>query len=170
LADPLLVAVLAIGHVLSAIGWLGAGLLSGFVIGPGLQRLSPTSRLEFIVKIIPRMLNYMRGMIAGTFIFGLLLLYFRFDGNFSVLSPSTVLGATLSAGIGIAVVTAVFAFAFVYPAFGHMVSIADGMLKNGGQPQPPEMAKYANRARIGSIAAALLLVIVAAMMVTSGFY
>lgn len=170
MAAPWVVDVLAIGHVVSAIGWLGAGLLSGFVIGPGLQRLSPASRLEFIVKVIPRMLSYMRGMIVGTFVFGLLLLYFRFNGNFSVLSPSTVLGAALSAGIGIAVITAVLAFAFVYPAFNRMVSIANGMLKNAGSPAPPEMAKYATRARVGSMAAALLLVVAAALMVTTGFY
>jgi hypothetical protein len=170
LADPLLVTVLEIGHILTAIGWLGAGLLSGFVIGPGLQKLSAPARLEFVVKVIPKMLRYIMGMIVGTFVFGLLLLYFWLDGDFSLMSSSSTFGAVLSAGIAIAVIAAVLAFTVIFPSFNKMVSIADGVLKSGGQPPPPELAKYAERARISALAGVLLLLIVVAMMVTAGFY
>jgi len=170
LADPLLVTVLAIGHILSAIGWLGAGLLSGFIIGPGLQTLSAPSRLEFVVKVIPKMLRYIKGMVVGTFVFGLLLLYFRFDGDFALMSPSTTFGAALSTGVAIAVIAAVLAFTVIFPSFNKMVSIAKGVLTNGGQPPPPEMTKYAERARISSMVGVLLLLIVVVMMVAAGFY
>jgi uncharacterized membrane protein len=170
LADPLLVTVLAIGHVVSAIGWLGASLLSVVIIGPGLQTLSAPSRLEFVVKIIPKMLRYISGMIVGTFLFGLLLLYFSLDGDFALMSPATTFGASLSAGVAIGVITAVLAFAVIFPSFSKTVSIAEGVLKSAGQPPPPEMAKYADRARVSSMAGMFLLLIVVAMMVTAGFY
>lgn len=170
MADPVVLTVLAFGHVLSAVGWLGGSLLTGFVIGPGLQKLSPPSRLEFTDKLIPKILRYVMGMIAGTFFFGLLLLYYMTGGDFSMLSPSTTFGAAMSVGIGIAVITAILAFTVVIPSFYKMASIAEGVLKSGGQPPPPEMMKYARRAKIGSETGSLLLLLVLVMMVAAGFY
>lgn len=170
MADPLVLTILAFAHVLSAIGWLGGSLLTAFVIGPGLQKLSAPSRLEFTARVIPKIIGYVRGMIAGTLVFGLLLLYYVFGGDFAMLSFSTTLGASLSLGIALAAITAVLAFAVILPAFGKMASIADQVLKSGGQPPPPEMMKYAKRARLGSMTGAALLLLVLVMMVTAGFY
>lgn len=170
LADPLVLTVLAYGHVLSAVGWLGGSLLTAFIIGPSLQSLSAPARLEFLAKVIPRIIRYVGATIGGTFIFGLLLLYYVLGGDFAMMSPSTTYGAALSAGITLAVITAIFAGAVVFPAFSKMAKMADGVLKSGGQPPPPEMMKYANRARIGSAIGAVLLLIVLALMVTAGFY
>lgn len=161
--------IVAYGHILSAIGWLGASLLTGFIIGPGLQKLSPPARLEFVAKLIPKILRYVAGMIAGTFVFGILPLYFFTGRDFSMMSPSTTFGAAISAGVAIALITAVLAFAFIFPSFRKMASISEQVLKSGGQP-PPEMAKFANRARVGSLVGALLLLLVLVMMVTAGFY
>lgn len=170
MSNPLLITVLAIGHVLSAIGWLGGSLLTGFVIAPSLQGLTAPARLEFLAKVNPKIVRYIEGMILGTFLFGLLLLYFVVDGDFSRLSPSTTFGASLSAGISIAVITAIMAFTVGFPSFGKMSSIAEQVLQSGGQPPSPEMMKYAQRARISSMIGALLLLVVVVLMVTAGFY
>lgn len=145
-------------------------MLTGFVVGPGLQKLSPPSRLEFTARLIPKILRYMMGMIAGTFVFGLLLLYYMTGGDLSMLSPSTTFGAAISAGIAIAVITAILAFTVIFPSFYKMASIAEGVLKSSGQPPPPEMMKYAKRAEMGSMTGALLLLLVLVMMVSAGFY
>jgi len=169
LANTALITLLAYGHILSAVGWLGGGLLTGFVVGPGLQKMSAPARFEFLAKVIPKMIRYVGGMIGGTFIFGLFLLYFFVDGDFSRLSPSTPFGAAMSAGIALAVLTAVIAAAVTFPSFGRMSRIAGELLKSGQQP-PPELMKYAARARMGSVAGAVLLLVVLATMVTAGFY
>jgi uncharacterized membrane protein len=170
LSDPLVLTILAYGHILSAIGWLGAGLLNAFVLGPGLQNLSAPSRLEFVAKLIPKILRYTMGMIAGTFIFGLLLLYEFIGGDFSMMSPSTTFGAAISGGIAIAVITAILAVTVVFPSFRKMASMAGDMLKSSGQAPPPEMAKYARRARVSSMLGVVLLLLVVVMMVAAGFY
>jgi uncharacterized membrane protein len=170
LADPLVVTVLAYGHILSAIGWLGGNLLTAFVIGPGLQTLSAPARLEFLAKLIPKVNRYVLGMVAGTFIFGILLLYFVIGGDFSMLSPSTTFGAAISAGTALAVITAILGVTVIFPSFNKMASIAEGVLKSGGQPPPPEMLKYAKRARVSSMTGVVLLLLVLVMMVAAGFY
>jgi uncharacterized membrane protein len=170
LSDPLVFTILEYGHIISAIGWLGGSLLTGLIIGPGLQTLTAPSRLEFIAKLIPKIVRYVRGMIVGTFLFGLLLLYYWVGGDFSMLSPSTGFGAALSAGIGIALIAAVLAFTVVLPSFGKMASIAAEVLKSGGQPPPPEMMKYATRARVSSMVGLVLLLLAVVMMVAAGFY
>ena len=169
LADPVLLTVLAYAHILSAVGWLGGGLLTAFVVGPSLQSLAPGSRLEFMAKVMPRIIRYVEGMVAGTLLFGLLLLYFLVDGDFSALSPSTSFGAAISAGMVMAVLTTALVFTVTVPSFNKVVKIAGELLKSGGQP-PPEFQKYARRARLGSVAGAVLLVLVLACMVAAGSY
>jgi uncharacterized membrane protein len=165
----LVLTAVAYAHVLSAVGWLGGGLLTAFVIGPGLQTMSGPSRLEFIARFFPKLLRYIGGMILGTFVFGLLLLYLIVGGNFALLSPSTTFGASLSAGIALAVIAGINAVAVTFPSFGKMASMAEAALRSGQQP-PPEMASYAKRARMGSIAGAALLLTALVMMVAAGFY
>lgn len=167
MTDPAVLTVLAFGHVLSAVGWLGGGLLTAFIVAPGLRTMSGQAGLEFTAKVIPRAVRYLTGMIVGTFVFGLLLLYF--GGYYSTMAPSSAHGVALSAGVGLAVVTAIIGLAVTFPSFRKMASMADASLKSGQQPSA-DMARYAQRARVGSLVATLLLVIVLALMVTAGFY
>jgi uncharacterized membrane protein len=166
LVDPAVLTVLAFGHILSAVGWLGGGLITAFVVGPGLQTMSAPSRLEFTSRVNPKLVRYMGGMIGGTFIFGLLLLYY--GGYYTNMSPSTANGVALSGGVALALVAAVIAMVFTFPAFRKIASMAEASLKSG-QPAP-EMMKYARRARSGALAGSALLVLVLVLMVTAGFY
>jgi len=142
-------------------------LLTAFVIGPNLRSLAPAAALEFNVKVLPKLLRFVQVAIATTFLFGFLLLYFFRDGDFSWLMNSTQ-GYILSAGILVALLTGAFAFSLVIPSFKKVVSLSSAAIQSG-QPPPPEMRKYGNRARIGSIAGVFLLLFVLAMMVISGF-
>jgi len=161
--------LLAYAHVLSAVGWLGAGIFIGSVLGPNLQRLSPPARLEFMAKVNTKITSFFSGAVLSTLIFGWLLLYFIVDGDFSRLSPSTTFGATISTGTVLALAAAILAFSTTFPAFKKVGAIAEETLKGGQQP-PPELAKYSKRARTGSVAGAILLLIVLALMVAAGFY
>ncbi len=145
-------------------------MLTTFVVGPGLHTVSAPARLEFMAKVMPRIIRYIIGMITGTIIFGLLLLYFLIGGDFSVLSPSTTFGAALSAGMTLAIIAVVFAGTVVIPSFRRVIAIAEQVLKSGQTPPPPDLMKFSKRARLGSVTAAVLLMFVLVMMVTAGFY
>ncbi len=170
MADPVLVTILAYGHILSAIGWLGGGLLTAFVLGPGLQKVSAPSRLEFMARVMPKIIRYILGMVAGTLLFGLLLLYFRVNGDFSALSQATPFGIAMSGGMTLAVIAAIVVVTFTVPSFRRVIAIADQVLKSGQQAPPPELMKYSRRARMGSVAAVALLLLVLVLMVSAGFY
>ena len=159
--------VLAYGHVLSAIAWLGSGILTGFVVGPNLRKMAPAAALEFNAKIIPKIVRFIQMAAVSTLLFGLLLLYYSFHGDLSFLMDSTQ-GYILSAGILVALLTAILAFSFILPSFNKVSAFAKGAIE-AGQPPPPEIMKYAKRARLSSMTGVFLLLIVLAMMVASGF-
>lgn len=41
LFDPLIITILAYGHILSAVGWLGSAIFTIFILLPSLGTLSP---------------------------------------------------------------------------------------------------------------------------------
>jgi uncharacterized membrane protein len=167
LPSAALLTVLGYGHVLSAIMWLGSGLLTGFVIGPSLRGLSPPTSLEFNAKVIPKITGFIRMAAISTYVFGILLLYFFQDGDMSWLMNSTQ-GYIISGGVLLALVAGIIGFGVAIPAFNKVARLS-GEAIAGGKPPAPEMMNYAKRARMSSILAVLILLVVLAMMVTSGF-
>ena len=163
-----LLTILAFGHVLSAMGWLGGGILTTFVLGPNLRKLPPAAALEFNAKVLPPIIRFVQVMIVATFLFGVFLLYAFYDGNFSTLS-TTSQGMELEAGVLLALAAAGVAFSLTVPSFNRIIKIAKGLLQGGQRPPPPELMKYAKRARTGSLVGVSLLLVVLAMMVSAGF-
>jgi uncharacterized membrane protein len=169
MADALIVTVLIYGHVLSAIGWLGGALLFVSALSPGLRTLSPGSNAEFTVKVLPRIMRYVQAAIGLTLLFGLLALYFMFATDFGMLS-TTAQGLDIEVGAGLGLLTAALANVLTFPAFRKIIGFTKEMLKGGPQTAPPDMQKYIKRARYGSIAASVLLLIVLAFMVAAASF
>lgn len=163
-----LLAILGFGHVLSAMGWLGGGILTAFVVGPNLRKMPPAAALEFNSKVLPPIIKFIQIMIVTTFLFGILLLYVYYDGDFSPLSKSPQ-GMELALGVVLALAAGGVAFSVTVPSFKKIIKIANGLLQGGQQPPPPELMKYAKRARMGSMVGILLLLVVLATMVSAGF-
>jgi uncharacterized membrane protein len=149
-------------------GWLGGGILTTFVLGPSLRKMPPAAGLEFNAKVLPRILRFVQMMIGGTLVFGVLLLYAFYGGDFSMLSASSQ-GMELAGGAVLALLTAVVAFSVTFPSFKKVVEIANRLLQGGQQQPPPELMKYGKRARMGSRVGVVLLLIALAMMVSAGF-
>jgi uncharacterized membrane protein len=168
MASAALLAILAFGHVLAAMGWLGGGILTTFVLGPNLRRLPPAASVAFNAKVLPQIIRFVQAMIGATFLFGVLLLYFYYDGNLSVLSTSSQ-GLVLSAGIVLALVTAAVVWTVTVPSFKKVIGIANTLLQGGQQQPPPDLIKYGRRARIGSLTGVILLLGVLLTMVSAGF-
>jgi uncharacterized membrane protein len=167
LPSAVLLTVLGFGHVVSAMMWLGGGLLTAFVIGPSLRSMSPPASLEFNAKVLPKIVSFVRMAVVSTYVFGVLLLYFLYDGDMSWLM-NTDQGYVISTGVLLALVAGILGFGFAIPAFNKVSRLSAEALQSG-KPPAPELMNYGRRARTGSMAVVLLLLVVLAMMVTSGF-
>ena len=160
-------AVLEYGHILSAVGWLGAGMFTAFVLGPLTQQLPPPTALALNAKLIPKLLRYVTMMVASTLLFGILLLYVYVGGDFSTLSTN-VEGMELMGGVALALVTAAVAFLVTIPSFNKVAKIAAELVQSGGAP-PAEFKGYAKRAKTGALIGVFLLFAVVAFMVAAGY-
>ena len=148
-------------------GWLGGGILTTFVLGPNVRSMPPVAILEFNSKVLPKVIRFVQAMIGTTFLFGLLLLYFFYNGDLSLLTRTSQ-GLELTVGIVLALVTAVVVWTVTVPSFRKVIRMAGEALQRQ-QPPPPEMMKYGKRARQGSLIAIGLLLIILAMMISAGF-
>ena len=163
----LLLDALAYAHILSAVAWLGGGILTGFVVGPNLMKLSPQARLEFNAKVLPRVLRFVQAAIGATFLFGLVFFYELFNGSFSTLS-ATSQGKDIYAGIVLGVLAAIVAWSVTFPSFNKVVKLSEEALKSTPPSPSSEMAKYGGRARMGALVGMVLLLLALAMMVAAG--
>ena len=168
MASAALLAALEFGHIISAMSWLGGGILTTFVLGPSLRELPPPAALQFNAKVLPRLLRFIQMAVGATLLFGVLLLYFYYNGDFSQLSATTE-GIELSTGILLAVATGVVAWTVTLPSFKKVAQIAGEIIKSGAQQPPPELMVYGRRARIGATVGVILLLVVLAMMVAAGY-
>jgi uncharacterized membrane protein len=129
-------AVLLWLHVFGAIGWLGAVMVFGMLIGPILPTLTPASRGELTVKLFPKYIRYSQIFTLITPIFGVGLALQLGNGSFSVFSPNTNLGLFISIGALLSIVAWVIVFAVLSPTARKIVRLTQEMMKNPGPPQP----------------------------------
>ena len=160
--------IAAFGHILSAMGWLGGGMLTALALGPNLRKMSPSAALEFNAKVLPKLARFVQMAIGLTLLFGLLLLYQIASAAGGSSYFSTTQGMEISVGMALALVTAIIAFAVTLPSFKKVSRAAEGALANQ-QPPPPEMMSNAHKASQGAQIGIVLLLITLAMMVAAGF-
>jgi hypothetical protein len=157
---PIVVTILAYLHIISAMGWLGGAVLFASVVAPGLRSLSPTARLEFLSKVVPRAIRFFIGSSTATIVFGLALL-FSFPGAYST---------TIAAGLALGLIAYLDAILVTLPSLRKADHLANQMLASGqAGPPSPELAKVLKRGSLGSATVVVLLVITLMFMVTAGF-
>ena len=164
----LLTVVLAYLHVVSAIGWLGGGLMFGFVIAPNLAKMAPASSRDFTLKAVPGVIRFLQIIAASTILFGFLLLYNMTNGDFGMLTSSRW-GLDLSLGMTTALAAFVVSEAGASPAMQRVVEL---QRPTPADPNavPPGVPAASNRARALAILTAVLLFVTLAFMVAAGFY
>ncbi len=166
MAAPLIIAALAWLHILSAIGWLGASMIFGFVVGPSLAQFSPQARGEFISKVLPRYVRFGEGAAGGTVLFGLLFAYAFTDGDLSLLSPSNPFGLKLTAGAVLGLSAFMLVILVVAPTAKKIVRIVNEMAGQAKQGSPPpELAKMMARLERGARVTLVLLLLTFTFMV-----
>ena len=145
-------------HVFGAIGWLGAVMAFGMVVGPNVAKLSPTARLEFFSKVAPKFLRYAVILAGTTLLFGVALTIDLYGHLFNPLSNS---GIYIMIGAALALITFLIGLLIVEPAAHRIAKMCESLLQNPGPP-PPEFAplqkRFQNLAAVGMILLILVLV------------
>ena len=108
--------IAAYGHILSAMGWLGGGMMTALALGPNLRKMAPAAALEFNAKVLPNLARFIQAAIGLTLLFGLLLLYQVASAAGGSSYFSTTQGEEISSGMVLAVVTAAIAFGVSLPS------------------------------------------------------
>jgi uncharacterized membrane protein len=159
-------AVLLWLHILGAIGWLGGVMIFAMLIGPVLPTLSPASRGELAVKLLPRFSRYAEIFAVFTPIFGIALAFQMGDGTMSIFSPNTNLGLFLSIGTLLSLVAVVVVFTIVSPTVRKIVRLTQETLKSPGPP-PPELTRASTRLRVSSVIGLVALLLIFTCMVAA---
>ena len=159
-------AVLLWLHIVGAVGWLGAAMVFAMLIGPTLPTLTPASRGELVVKLIPKYINYALTFTFITPIFGLALALYISHGSWSVFAPTSSFGLFISIGALLSIAAWVIAFGLVGPTSRKVVRYTKEMMKNPGPP-PPELLKASKRLRMVSTTGLVVLLLIVACMVAA---
>ena len=160
--------ILAIGHVVSAMCWLGGGIVFAFVVAPALSKLSPASSGEFLVKVVPSVVRFVQVFAGLTILFGFLLLYNM--GGSSLLTSSSFYSIDLSLGITFALAAFVLAEFVSAPLQLKAVHMIRDMMASGAHQPPAAFPRTLRRAGLSAMATAVLLILTSIFMIGAGFY
>jgi len=151
-------------HIFGAIGWLGAAMAFGMVIGPSLLGMSPPARTEFFAKVLPKYVRYVEGLSLLTIIFGVITAVVVINGNFSLWTLSNNFQILITTGAVLALVAMIDGLAVVVPASRKVSSMSEQLLKTPGPP-PPELLASVAKLRMGSMVSMILLILTTIFMV-----
>ena len=153
-------------HIFAAVGWMGAAMVFAMIIGPSLASLTPPTRSEFVVKVLPKYVGYVQTFTLATPLIGVALALAISNGSFGVFSPSTRFGGFISAGAGLAVLAMVIVFGVITPAAKKVVKLTEEAMKSQGAP-PTELHGAAKKMRVGAGVGLALLVVILVCMVAA---
>jgi len=164
LVDQAVISVLAILHIISAVGWLGAAIFFLSVIGPTVRTLTPPTSLEFLVRVGTRQLRFFAASATATVIFGLGLLFSYFGTDYTAYPTTLVVGFTL------ALIVYIETMVFTFPHFRKALKAGAQMLSNP-QPGPPpsEFTSNLRKGIMGATISTIVILFVAVLMVVTAF-
>lgn len=165
----LLTSIWAYGHIISAMAWLGGGVLFTFFIGAKLGNLSPLSIREFLVKIQPGVVQFFQVVAGTTILFGVLLVLNMANGDYAQFSSPTGWALYISLGMGVAIVAFVVSEFVAVPRFKELIRLAQSV-PEGSTSLPTGFPRAAQRAGTVALVTVLLLLITLGFMVAAGFY
>ena len=153
-----LVTIFAYLHIISAMGWLGAGILFVATLAPATGKLSLPARLEFLATVVPRMTRYFLIVATSTVVFGPALLLTIPD-----YSPYLYVG--IATGL-----TAYLVVLYDFRLFGRVSTMAREMIDRptAGGPSA-EFLRLLREGRISTILTVVLLMVTLMFMVYSGY-
>jgi hypothetical protein len=166
LVAPLIDATLAWFHVFLAVGWLGAAMFFGMVVGPLLPKLSPHTRGELLLNLLPRMVRYITAFSTLTLLMGAALALGIVGGRLELLSPTNAWGLRITIGVTLSFIAFGIALGVVVPAAKRIVKVIESLQQNPQQP-PAKLIDLQKRMRAGAGIVMILLIIVLVFMVAA---
>jgi hypothetical protein len=164
LADIVFIVLLAL-HITFIALWAGAASILSSVIFPSLGKLSPSTRAEFIISTLPRIVRFVFGVATGALVAGVLLFGYEIRVA-TALAPSTLGTTFIAVGAVLGLIAYVLAIGVVYPtAYKLVKTLTQARDDKTGGPPPAELPKLQSRLRMTSGAIAGLLALVLILMV-----
>ena len=165
MADVVFV-VLLILHIAFIAIWAGAATLFSSIVAPALQKISPSSRAEFVIEILPRYTRFIVGTATGAIVVGVILYGYIIRVATSY-APSSSGLPFIEAGAVSGLIAYAIAVGVVYPTANKLVSKLKMMPKpaKAGDPSVLEVARLQNRLRAGAGSAAGILALTLVLMV-----
>ncbi len=146
-------------HILGAVGWGGTILINYFVLGPFLASLEPKDRISFLVKFLPRFVNFFVVFSLITISAGAITALFKagFDLGIAIRIPW---GNSILAGAVLSLIMVALALGVALPASrGFLNTVREGNFS------PQDIAKPISRIRFVGKANLVLVFIVLFLMV-----
>ena len=139
--------LLRVGHIFSAIMWIGILFFFNFVQVPAVAKMEPAGRTNIVLNLVPRALMYFRYSALATFLFGLtyiLTIGTATDGYWtSARFYNILIGGTLGTIMFLNV------WFIIWPNQKKIIA-ATGATAKEGKPAPPEQAGWARQAFLAS--------------------
>ena len=154
-------------HIVAAIGWVGAAMVFGMLIGPALPTFTASTRNEFIVKVIPKYTRFAQVFTITTPVVGVALALSMSGGSLTAFAPTTQFGLFISAGSALALVAVVVAFGAVGPAAHGVVRLTEGQMNNPGPPSPELLAANKKLKAAASVGLVILMGVLVCMVAAS---
>ena len=142
----------------------------GFVVGPGLEKLSPSSSGEFFVKIAPRIIRFFQIVAGSTIVFGALLFYVGTSDGDLVFSISSSWGIGVMIGLSFGFVAFLVSEFLAVPPLKKVVEMINDMQASGQKEASPELRSILRRAALIANVTVMLLLLSLVFMVSAGFY
>ena len=137
--------VLLVLHVGSIIAWMGGATLFVSVLTPALRKMSPASRGEFVVSVIPSYMRFIGGSSIAAAVAGLAL-YAYITQVATSLAPSGSGAIYIQIGAVVTLIVLLIAFGVLIPTSRKLV----GLLKQS-QKQAAPGGDAAISAQVGSL-------------------
>jgi uncharacterized membrane protein len=114
--------VLLVLHVGSIIAWMGGATLFVSVLSPSLRKMSPQSRGDFVVSVLPSYMRFIGGSSAAAAIAGLAL-YAYITQVATSFAPSGSGAIYIQAGAVVTLIVLVIAFGVLIPTTRKLVAL-----------------------------------------------
>ncbi len=122
--------VLLVLHVGSIIAWMGGATLFVSVLSPSLRKMSPSSRGEFVVSVLPSYMRFIGGSSAAAAIAGLAL-YAYITQVATSLAPSSSGQIYIQLGAVVTLIVLIIAFGVLIPTTRRLVAVVKQSQQSG---------------------------------------
>jgi uncharacterized membrane protein len=123
--------VLLLLHVGSIVAWMGGATLFVSVVAPSLRKMSPASRGEFVLSVLPNYMKFIGGASAAAAIAGLAL-YAYVTQVVTSLGPSSSGLIYIQIGAVVTLIILLIAFGILIPTSRKLVALMKQSQKQAG--------------------------------------